>query len=133
MAKRMLYLFWLPIILAIIGVVSAIVVAIISNPIPGPSPTSTTLSSNNFAYQVRVETKEGKAISNCAVILEIGGKAPLDSVSDANGLAQIFVEASYAGKPGKLIVKIDGYKTHTQFINLTEGALPKVVQLDPVP
>jgi hypothetical protein len=128
---KMLEKFWLPIILAIIALVSTLAVPFISTIMSNRASAATT--TNSFVYQVRVETKTGNQLPNAQVILEIAGKAPLDSVSDTNGLAQIFVETSYVGKPGKLIVKIAGYKSHTQFINLIESALPQVVQLDPVP
>jgi hypothetical protein len=140
MAKRtaqhasFLQKFWLPIILAIIALVSTIVTLIGPILIGRISTTSTTPPSNSFDYQVRIETKAGDPIPNANMILEIGGgKAPLDSISDSTGLARIFVEASYVGKPGRLIVKATGYKTHTQNIDLIEGDLPKVIQLDLAP
>lgn len=92
------------------------------------------LQPHSFDYQARIETKTGAPILYATVRLEIGGgKAPLDSVSDSAGLARIFIDASYAGKPGRLIVEATGYKKYTQNIDLTEGDLPKVIQLDPNP
>jgi len=89
---------------------------------------------NTFDYQVHVETNAGEPIANASVIIEIGGcKVPLDTVSDSTGLARIIIETSYVGKPGRLLVSAIGYKIHTQNIDLTEGSLPKVIQLIPAP
>jgi hypothetical protein len=126
--------FWLPIILAIIALAGTMITIL------GPffasrfSASAVSSPSSSFDYQVRIETRAGEPIANAAVILEIGGgKAPLDGVSDSTGLARIFIEKSFVGQPGRLIVKAPGYKTHTQNIDLTEGKLPKIVQLDSAP
>jgi len=123
-------------IAAIAGVVAAIIaiIALIISPdfrglftaaaTPQPTPDS-------FSYQVRVEAKDsGKFISNAKVTIEVGGKAPLDGFTDSSGLAVIFIGASHAGQPGRLIVEADGYQRHTQNIDLTPGALPDVIQLE---
>lgn len=126
--------FWLPIILAIITLVGTIVTIISPELIKRISPTATMPPPNTFDYQVHVETNAGEPIANASVIIEIGGgKVPLDTVSDSTGLARIIIETSYVGKPGRLLVSAIGYKIHTQNIDLTEGSLPKVIQLIPAP
>lgn len=126
--------FWLPIILSIITLVGTIVTLLGPNLINRVLPTATIPPSTKFDYQVHVETNAGDPIANVSVIIEIGGgKAPLDTVSDSAGLARIMIDTSYMGKPGRLIVRAIGYKTHTQNIDLTEGNLPRVIQLDLVP
>ena len=77
------------------------------------------------------ESSEG--ISGAQVTLEVGGKAPLDGITDSNGLVRIFVSASHAGQPGRLIVEADEYIKHRQEIDITEGALPKDILLEPEP
>ncbi len=85
---------------------------------------------DNFTYQVRVETEStGNFIPNAKVIIEVGGQAPLDEFTDTNGLARIFIPATYANQPSKLIVTANGYKQHIQNINLSPDALPDVVRL----
>ena len=123
--------FWLPIILAILALLGTLVTVL------GPTLTgrlSAPPTSGSFDYQVRIETRAGEPLTNATVILEIGdGKAPLDGVSDSTGLTRIFVEKSFVGQPSRLIIKAPGYQTHTQNIDLTEGKLPKIIQLDPAP
>ena len=83
----------------------ALAVGCVPSPLPAPTPTT-------FSYQVRVQLEDGGAyISNAKVTLEVSGQAPLDSITDANGLARIFVGVSHVGKPGMLIVEATGYET----------------------
>lgn len=131
--KTFLQKFWLPIILAIITLVGSIL-TVLGPKLLEQQPASSSFQSKNFDYQVNVETSTGDPIANATVIIEIGGgKAPLDAVSDSAGLARIMIESSYLGKPGRLIVRAPGYKTHTQNIDLTEGNLPKVIQIELAP
>ena len=126
--------FWLPVILAVIALVSTIITIVVPILTDRISPTATPPHLGTFDYQVHIETKAGAPITNVTVTIEIGGgKAPLDAVSNSTGLARILIETSYVGKPGRLLVRADGYKTHTQNIDLTEGSLPKVIQLIPEP
>jgi uncharacterized protein YraI len=103
---------------------------------PTPNPTSTpiltpTPTPGSFSYPVRVEAKEtGKDVRNAEVRIEVAGKADLCGVTDSNGVARIFIESSYAGQPGFLIVEATGYVRHEQHIDLIVGALPYVVQLE---
>jgi hypothetical protein len=116
---------WVPIIVALIGLIGVIITSIGVT----PSPTDT-----SFDYQVRVQERDtGEYILNAEVTIEVSGKAPLDGITDSNGLARIFISSSHAGKPGMLIVEATGYKRHTQNIDLTVGTLPDVVQLEPAP
>jgi hypothetical protein len=97
-------------------------------PVPTPTPTPTPAP---FSYQVRVEAKDtGENVPNAEVTIEVGGKAPLDAITDSKGIARIFIESSYAGQPGFLIVEAIGYQRHKQNIDLVEGRLPDVVLLE---
>lgn len=99
------------------------------NPLP-----TTTATQDRFKYQVSVQTLTGEPIKGANVMIEIGnGKAPLNDVSDSNGLVRISIEKLYDGEPGRLTVKADGYKIHTQNIDLTENDLPKIIQLNSTP
>lgn len=91
----------------------------------------------SFDYQVRVERIENEnrnePIRNAEVIIEIGGFAPKNDTTDVNGLARIFIDASRAGKPGRLIINADGYEQYIENIDLTLNSLPDVVLLKPLP
>ncbi len=55
------------------------------------SVTPTPISIGDFTYQVRVQDKvSGGNISGAVVIVEVGGKAPLDGITDSNGLSRDF-------------------------------------------
>ncbi len=121
-----------PIILALIGF-GGIVFQTVWNGGGNADPTSNP-TIEDFTYQVHVRVKDtGEDIPNAIVTIEVGGKAPLDGVTDSTGLARIFVSASHAGRPGRLIVEVDGYGEYRKEIDLTEGALPKDVFLEPEP
>jgi hypothetical protein len=99
----------------------------------GCSPSTPTLPPTlaQFSYQVRVQVKDtGEYVPNAKVTVEVGGKAPLDDITDVNGIARIFVSTSHAGQPATLIVETDGYEKYRQHIDLIEGTLPDVVFLE---
>jgi hypothetical protein len=121
---------WIPIVVALIGVAGTIFTVVWTRgdgeepPIEPPG--------GEFTYQVRVQTVDtGEPIPNAIVTIEVGGKAPLDAVTDSKGIARIFIDASYAEKPGFLIVERDGFHSHNQNIDLVVDALPDVVLLEP--
>jgi hypothetical protein len=119
-------------IATIVGIIVAIIIAVVQGWISlSSSPTPTPAGHPGFTYQVKVQAREtGKDIANATVTLEIGGKAPLDGLTDSNGLARIFVDVSHAGQPGRLRIEAEGYIEHVQEIDITEGALPKQVLLE---
>jgi hypothetical protein len=124
---------WVPIIVALIGLAGVIAVAIIER---GGISSSDVVTPTvvDFSYQVRVQSKDtGEEIMGAEVTIEVGGKAPLDDVTDSNGLARIFVSSSYIGEPGFLIVEAEGYQKHTQNIDLIKDTLPDVVQIESEP
>ncbi len=125
---------WIPIIVAIIGaIIGPIVVNKCQSP---PMPTATPAPSNtSFTYQVEVRDQNtGKAIEGAEVTITIGGDiAPVDDVTDAKGIAMILIDASRAGKTGRLIVTAPGYDKYDKYVNLIEDTLPNVVQLAPAP
>ncbi len=93
---------------------------------PTPLPTLA-----QFSYQVRVQVQDtGDYVPNARVTIEVGGKAPLDDITDVNGIARIFVSTSHAGQPATLIVETDGCEKYRQHIDLIEGTLPDVVFLE---
>jgi len=125
---------WLAIVLAIITLVGTIVTALGPKLLEQLQPTSSNAQSENFDYQVHIETSAGIPIPSATVTIEIGGgRAPLDTISDSKGLARILIDTSYIGKPGRLIIRAIGYKPFIQNIDLTEGDLPKIIQLEPTP
>jgi len=88
-----------------------------------------------FYYAVQVQARDtGEEIPYAAITIDGGGgKAPVSSITDANGFAMIRVDASYLGQPARLIVEATRYEKYTQYINLTRDDLSQVVQLDPTP
>jgi Tol biopolymer transport system component len=110
--------------------VSLILVSILASSCQaGPTPTPEPIS-GRFSYLVQVQAREtGQEIVQAEVIIQVGGMAPLDGVTDSRGIARIFVGAGYVNQPGFLIVRADGYEPYTQNIDLAEGALPDVIRL----
>jgi hypothetical protein len=68
-------------------------------------------------------------IPNAKVMLEVIDQAPMDTVTDSNGYARLFVDNDRTGKPGKLIVQATGYKKYIQNIDLNPMRLPGTVHL----
>ena len=111
-------------------VVVLIVTSLIVGCAPQPTPSDT-----SFTYQVRVQDQDtGEAIEGADVTIAIGGDiAPVDDVTDLNGIAMIPIDSSRAGKLGRLTVTASGYDKYDKYVNLTGDALPNVVQLAPIP
>jgi len=117
---------WVPIIVAIIGLIG-IIIPLLTNGDNQSSPPA----SQTFDYPVRVQEKDSEGtIPNARVILEVASKAPLDEITDSNGFARIRIESSYVGKPGKIIVEATGYKKYTQNIDLNKDTLPDIIRLE---
>ena len=99
---------WVPIVVAVIGLIGVIITSK-GRILPTPDI--------SFGYQVRVQSKDiGEYIPNAKVTIEVSGQAPLDDITDSNGLARISISSSRAGKPGRLIVEAAGYKRYVQNI-----------------
>ncbi len=128
-------------IAAIVGALATILACIVSttfNIFPlwtvSPTPTPTSVQKTSFSYQTRVQAKDSNEnIPNAQVTIEVPGRAPLDGITDSNGLARIQIAASHSGQPGRLIVEANGYHRYVQEIDLTRDALPDLVRLEPVP
>jgi len=98
---------------------------------PSVAPTPT---SGPGPYYVRVQAEEtGECVQGARVTIDVAGQAPLDDITDVNGLARIFVPSSHANQPGVLRVEATGYERYVQQIDLTPGVLPDVVQLESAP
>ena len=111
---------------AVIGLIGVIIPLVYNNnKTSEPEP-------QTFDYSVRVQEKDNDVnIPNARITLEVAGKAPLDEITDSNGFARIRIESSYASKPGRIIVEATDYKKYTQNIDLSEDALPDIIQLEP--
>jgi len=115
---------WIPVIVALIGLAGAIIPIVLTR----------CDGDGDFEYLVRVQARDtGDYVGGARVTVEIGGKAPLDDITDTQGLARIRIPSSYAKQPGKLVVEASGYRRYEQNINLVTDALPDVVQLEPAP
>jgi hypothetical protein len=119
---------------AIVLFVASMIVLLVAacNGSPG-NPTPVSNLDNSFSYPVRVQTSTGIDIPNANVTIDVAQKAPLNDVTDSTGYARIFIDSSYIGKPGKLIVDVDGYERFIQNIDLIDGTLPDVIQLKLIP
>ena len=94
-------------------------------------PTAGAVSAITFDYSVRVQAgNTSLPIPNAKVTIEVIGQAPLDEITDSNGIARLFIDTSHAGQPARLIVRASGYQEYTQNIDLRQDALPDVVPLD---
>jgi hypothetical protein len=86
----------------------------------------------SLVYALRVQDhSSGQPIVNAKVTLDVPGKAPLDEFTDSNGYTRIPVDAIYVGRPGRLQVEASGYQSYIQNIDVTDGTLPHLVQLEP--
>ena len=117
---------WIPILVALIGVAGAIVVALLNN--------ADETNPGTFAYQVQVQAKDtDEPIPNAEVTIQVSEVAPLHEITDTHGVARVLVDDSQAGQPGRLIVRVTGYTTHVESINVRKNVPPTVVRLEPAP
>lgn len=82
-------------------------------------------------YTVRVEdTATNKGIRNAKVIVEAIDVGKISDVTDVDGYVRLSIPNDYVGKPGRLIVEVDGYLTYRSEINLDVDRLPTRVLLE---
>lgn len=97
-------------------------------------PNMVQLNRDSFDYQVQVQDKDSqKSVVGANVILATGGVMPLNSITDANGLAVITIPAAFINRQATLTVEATGYVKYTQSINLVAGALPNTIQIEQEP
>jgi hypothetical protein len=85
---------------------------------------------SSFSYPIRVQAlATGNPISNAQVTIEVPELAPIDEYTDSNGFTRIVLDASRAGKRGKIIVDAVGYQRYVQEIDLVQGNLSDTIQL----
>lgn len=111
--------------------VVALLVAVLTLVIPAsPSTDQNQPQDERFPYSVRIQREgTGQNIPNARVTIEVEGLAPLDEVTDSNGIARFFVGRAYSGKPGRVLVEAIGYQAHRQEIDLAENDLPNTILL----
>lgn len=118
-----------PIAVALIGLAGVIISSLLTylKGLPTPSP-----SVSEIIYNVRVIDNRTKLpIELAKVTIElIGGGAPLDSYSDSNGLTRIILSSEYVGKPARIIVTKDDYKSFYKNIDLLLEVLPDSIELE---
>jgi hypothetical protein len=89
--------------------------------------------SQSFSYQIRVQDKStGQTIERARVTINVRDQAPLDKLTDSNGLARLFIDTTHADQPGELRIEANGFKTYIQNIDIVAGSLPDDVQLEPI-
>ena len=120
---------WLPIIaiiIAILGVIATVMVPEFRQWFG--------LEGGDFSYQVHVQRDgTGDIIKDARVTIEVAGSAPLIGYTDSNGLARIFIDVSYAEKPGRLRVDATGYEPYWKEMDISKGSLPDLIYLTPLP
>ena len=122
---------WIPIIVALIGLIGVVANALITTRTgtPEDKPQDETID-----YQVRVvDSATGEVIEGAEVMIETGSLAPVDAYSDTRGIARIFLESSRVGKPGRLIVKANGYETYLENMDIASDTLPDTIKLEANP
>jgi hypothetical protein len=83
---------------------------------------------SSFSYPVRVQAlATGSPISNAKVTIEVPELAPIDKYTDSNGFTRVMLDASRAGKRGKIIVEAVRYQRYVQEIDLIQGNLPDTI------
>ncbi len=127
MSKPVSAIWWVPILVAVIGLIGTIIAAIIGN-FPDSKPTE----SPPTYYRVRVvDAVSRENVGNARVTIELSGNiVPLDAITDANGFAIIAIPVEFIDKPGKVIVEAREYQTFNKYINLSLETLPEVVELE---
>ena len=121
---------WIPIVVVLIGLAGVAFVAVWNNPSTPVEPSEEEMQTAEFEYLVRIQNNKGENLPDARVTIEVGGRAPLDTYTDSNGVAVIFIDTSYAGKPGFLIVERDGFHPYRQNIELMMNALPDLIRLE---
>ena len=120
-------LWWVPIVVAVIGLV-----ALVGSSLIEKWPFART--EDSFEYSVRVQHKDqDKYISGATITLETPEQAPLITETDSTGYARLFLDSNYAGKPGRLLIEATGYQTYVREVDLRQGDLPSIVSLEPEP
>lgn len=123
---RQATVWWASIVVALIALAGILLPQMIGGSTE-PTPAA------SFDYLVRVQAKDtGEDVSNAEVTIEVGGQAPLNTITDSNGIARIQIQGNYAGKPGVLLVEATGYERYRENMDLIKDALPDVVQLERV-
>ena len=98
---------------------------------PEFASTKTNASLPGFEYQIRVFEKDtGNGLANAVVRIEIAGQAPLNVITDVNGIARIFINSSNNGQPARVIIEAPNYQRYTQNIDVRVDTLPLFVQLE---
>lgn len=75
----------------------------------------------------------GNGVVGAVVLLEVVGKEPLDSITDARGFCQFIIPDTFLERPGRIIVEAEGYLQYTQNYNLAVESLPNIIELEPIP
>ncbi|HJQ70570.1 MAG TPA: hypothetical protein VKA70_16450 [Blastocatellia bacterium] len=116
-----------PIILAIIGAVTSILIGYwqFVYKTPAPSPTRFTLS-------VMIEDKKTRQVLKNAKVVIVSGQSPLIEITNDEGYARFELDNAYLEKPARLKAEASGYSAYEGAIDLRPDPLPRVIQLSPL-
>jgi len=123
---------WIPIVVALIGLAGVVFVVVWNNPPSPVEPSEEDMQPVEFTYEVHVVSAMGENLPDTHIIIQVGGKAPLDEFTDSNGFARIVIDGTYAREPARLIVEREGFHPYTQEIDLYPDGLPDRIPLEPI-
>lgn len=94
---------------------------------PTPTPTE---EEQPTEVTMLVEAQDtGQGISGAQVEIKVSGQASINVTTDSQGNVTISIFPSYMGQSGELNVEAIGFQSYREIVDLTEDALPKVIQL----
>lgn len=128
MSKPVSAKWWVPIVVAIIGLAGTIITLVFQHFF---SPSSS--SPEQTYYRLRVVDKVSREyVANAKVTIEMSGSTvlPIETITDSNGFAILALPTEFVDKPGRLIVEAREYQTFNKFINLSLETLPEVIELE---
>lgn len=95
---------------------------------PTPTPTE---EEQPTEVTMLVEAQDtGQGISGAQVEIKVSGEALINVTTDSQGNVTISIFPSFMGQSAELSVEATGFQNYSEIVDLTEEALPGVIQLE---